>query len=112
MLNDLKTWSSVLAVWANDKPKIAEVWLFGSRVRGDHHDESDLDIALVMAGEGQDVRYNDWFWAADDWKEELKLLLPVPIDLQLGDEDISTSIVGPAIRREGVRVFSRERKKD
>ncbi len=31
--------------------RLASVWVYGSRVRGDHHNESDLDILLVMTGE-------------------------------------------------------------
>jgi nucleotidyltransferase substrate binding protein (TIGR01987 family) len=28
-------------------PFIDEIWLFGSRARGDHHDRSDIDLAIV-----------------------------------------------------------------
>jgi len=28
-------------------PFVEQIWLFGSRARGDHHEKSDIDIAIV-----------------------------------------------------------------
>ncbi len=33
---------------------VAEAILFGSRARGDHHPDSDLDLAVVLKGERRD----------------------------------------------------------
>ncbi len=33
-----------------DIPEISRVLIYGSRARGDHHEESDLDIAIVFRG--------------------------------------------------------------
>lgn len=32
--------------WAAEKPFMIRVWIFGSRARGDHRPNSDLDIAI------------------------------------------------------------------
>jgi predicted nucleotidyltransferase len=107
MNQELNCWSSKLALWAKDKREISELWLFGSRVRGDHRKDSDLDIAVIMAGEDEGDRLGNWIALAEEWEEELKALVPVTIDLDLGDADISEKVVAPALKREGVRIFSR-----
>lgn len=33
-----------------DKFPIVEVWLFGSRARGDAYDDSDADVAIILSG--------------------------------------------------------------
>jgi predicted nucleotidyltransferase len=107
--HELKEWGSVVAAWARAKPSIAEAWFFGSRVRGDHKTDSDLDVALVMVGDSRDRRYTAWHFSADGWAAELNALLPVKVDLDLGDPDIAETAVAPALEREGVRVFFRSR---
>src|SRR5215208_6814654 len=111
MNQDLDYWSSKLALWARDKREISELWLFGSRMRGDHRKDSDLDIAVIMAGENEGDRLGNWIALAEEWEEELKALVPVAIDLDLGDADISEKVVAPALKREGVRIFSRSENK-
>jgi predicted nucleotidyltransferase len=107
----LDFWSSKLALWAKDKREISELWLFGSRVRGDHRQDSDLDIAVIMAGEDEGDRLGNRIALAEKWEEELKTLVPVTIDLDLEDADISEKVVAPALKREGVWIFSRSENK-
>jgi predicted nucleotidyltransferase len=45
---ELKRYANVLAKWAEHLP-LKHIYIFGSRVRGDATDSSDLDIALVFA---------------------------------------------------------------
>jgi predicted nucleotidyltransferase len=110
MTSDLEDWSSVLTLWARAKPQIAEVWLYGSRIRGSFRDDSDLDVAIVMSGKSKEARYGNWVALADSWEKELKALLPVAVDLDIGDEDIAQEVVAPALRREGRRIFQRSEK--
>ena len=35
---------------ARTRYDVRAAYLFGSRARGDHHDESDADIAIILAG--------------------------------------------------------------
>jgi predicted nucleotidyltransferase len=105
--NQLRTWSSNIAHWAQSKREISEVWVFGSRVRGDHRSDSDLDVAVVMLGEDEGSRLGNWIALAEEWEEELQKMVSVPIDLDIGDADIATKVVAPALKREGVRIFSR-----
>lgn len=41
---------------ANLGPAIREVWLFGSRARGDAQDSSDYDVLVVADGEVPDLK--------------------------------------------------------
>src|SRR5438105_638499 len=45
---DLDNIAAALGRWASRHPQIKRVYLFGSRVRGDHHRDSDLDIAVEL----------------------------------------------------------------
>ena len=104
----LKNWTDRLAIWAQQKAEISEVWIFGSRARGAHHDNSDLDVAVSVLGD-KDRRFNIWFWNFGEWKNELQNALPVKIDLSLLDAEIpEKDKVLPAVKREGVRVYRRE----
>ena len=38
--------AGIVADWADGCPGVERVFLFGSRVRGDHRPDSDLDLAI------------------------------------------------------------------
>ncbi|MEY4464013.1 MAG: hypothetical protein RLZZ81_984 [Pseudomonadota bacterium] len=42
-------------------PFIEEIWLFGSRSRGDNHERADIDIAILCPNANQD----DWHQVLD-----------------------------------------------
>ena len=78
---------SVLSEWAAKNPLVARLWVFGSRARGDHRDDSDLDIAIELdltAADGVDESggFATWSFETDGWEEELANLLPFTIDLE------------------------------
>ena len=80
------------------------VYIFGSWARGEAGPESDIDIAVhVEASDGEN--FAEWIFSGDKWESELNLLLPVKVDLDLANPDISSDIVGPAIAREGIMVY-------
>jgi predicted nucleotidyltransferase len=90
-----------VAHWASKKPGIGEVWFYGSRVGGNHREDSDLDIAIVVARPELPREQRDRIFTLNqaDWEDELKdLLRPVRVDLDQGDADISTRIVAPALK--------------
>lgn len=45
---DVETAKRILAEWARDKPLVGRLFIFGSRVRGEHHAHSDLDVAIEL----------------------------------------------------------------
>ena len=37
-----------IVAWAKRHPEIKQVYLYGSRARGDNREDSDIDLALVL----------------------------------------------------------------
>ncbi|WP_186419218.1 nucleotidyltransferase domain-containing protein [Bosea sp. CS1GBMeth4] len=105
--DELGGWCRTLALWAHGKGEIAELWLFGSRARGDHRHDSDLDLAVIMSAGEEGERLGAWIECAREWKAELATLLPVQVDLDIGDADIATTIVAPALKKDGRQIFRR-----
>lgn len=75
-----------IAQWAAAKPLILKVWLFGSRVRGDHKPDSDLDIAIKLDPneiKGIDHKESAELWAFDSkWLQELQEISPYKVQLE------------------------------
>ena len=45
---NIETMATAVAKWAGTEPLIRKAYLFGSRVRGDHRSDSDLDVAVEI----------------------------------------------------------------
>src|SRR5439155_4441739 len=48
MPRELEALAETLAEWISPAPGIPAVYLFGSRVRGDHRPDSDVDVRLHL----------------------------------------------------------------
>ena len=95
--------AEIVAVWASETPIVREAYLFGSRVKGTHGSNSDLDVAIVLFGDNEGYAY--WLCEAEKLRISLSRQLPVPCDLQMmhaGDV-----IAMPAVREHGLLVFER-----
>lgn len=102
-------WKANIRSWAKSQPDVAEVYLFGSRAKGVARPDSDLDIGVVIKSTNPDEdAYTRWFFNADGWRGQLAALLPVRIDLQIANPEISTDIVAPAVKAHGVLIFARD----
>ena len=55
-----------ISEWASGIAQINEVWLYGSRARGDHRPDSDVDLAVVVAGEAVSDRLGIWMFKSWD----------------------------------------------
>ena len=71
------------------------VWLYGSRARGDSHDESDIDLVVVTSG------------GHGDWKRVLELRASAAESEEMEPIWISTRVVSPAwiAERRAVEAF-------
>lgn len=72
--------AAALASWARQKPLVHRVFIFGSRARGDHRPDSDLDIAIELDpaefnGSDDSGGLATWMFATVGWKEELQNLV-------------------------------------
>ena len=72
----------MVSTWAKGKPLVKRVYLFGSRVRGDHGAKSDIDIAVELdpsAFQGSDESGGlaTWMFETKGWRGELQgFILP------------------------------------
>ena len=77
-------------------PFIDEIWLFGSRARGDHKDKSDIDIAVICPKSTED----DWIIVTDIIENSDTLL---KIDCIKFDKDkISTDLFNNILKEKKV----------
>jgi predicted nucleotidyltransferase len=88
--DELRRLVRTLANWIEPAPSIPAVYLFGSRVRGDHRPNSDVDIRVFFSEWGGviDVRDMNW-WQNQNATDfvELKRLLPGPLALHCDSSD-------------------------
>ena len=86
---DLPTLTETVATWADQNPHVAQAYLFGSRVRGDHHPNSDLDVCALPPSGGISTECLQW-WRLDPEVrfESLRLaLLPVQLHIAWKPDD-------------------------
>jgi predicted nucleotidyltransferase len=84
---DLPEIERVVSTWASGKPLVKRVYVFGSRVRGDHQPSSDIDIAVeldasVFQGSDDSGGRATWMFEVQDWREELKKLITLQVQLE------------------------------
>jgi hypothetical protein len=60
MTDDFKRLATILADWAADAPA-ATLYVFGSRVRGDHRPDSDLDVIIQWDYQAMAPADHDWW---------------------------------------------------
>ncbi|QGZ93496.1 nucleotidyltransferase domain-containing protein [Terricaulis silvestris] len=103
-------WISSIQLWARAIPELKQVFLFGSYARGEQGAASDLDLAAIIdvGRKGDDDDLVVWMFSHDDWATALQSRLPVSLDLQLGNPELSSDIVGPAVLAYGVLLYERE----
>jgi hypothetical protein len=78
---ELSDLAEVLADWIKPAPGVPAVYLFGSRVRGDHRPDSDVDVRLFL-NEWKDVcRATMAWWGEQNETDfaDLKSRLPGPL---------------------------------
>ena len=94
--------------WARRHPVIRRVHLFGSRARGDHRPDSDIDLGIEVDREPGDTdALTTWInWKAE-FEESPDLRLSAPVDLQWYDKDAGLVRVGPGVERDGVLLYER-----
>jgi len=84
---DIDKIQEILTKWGKQKPLVKIIYIFGSRARGDHRPDSDLDIALEL--DNNEVPSGDesggiatWMFEAEEWRKELAELIPLEIQLE------------------------------
>lgn len=92
---DLTALASILADWIDPAPNVPAVYLFGSRVRGDHRPESDVDVRVFL-NEWRDLQETDVRWWTDENATDfvaLKARLPGPLGLHRESWDAADAAI-------------------
>lgn len=98
----------VLVSWAQATPNVRRVWLFGSRVKGTHRPDSDLDVAVEIDAVGNDeTPFDTWVGEAAGWKSQLQLRITAALDLQWFDPDGSTPKIQAALGDAASLIYER-----
>ena len=97
-----------LTSWAARNPQIRRVVLFGSRVKGTHRANSDLDIAIELeAGEDSNATLANWMQFSNVWKREVSAIVPFEVDLQWLDRYGATSVIEQGVKEANEVVYAR-----
>ena len=104
---DLSDLTDRIACWASKERWIAAVYMFGSRVKGTAHEDSDLDIAvrLNLSDEGEAL---GWFMGEEKrWEQELNSLVPYKVHLELYHA-VATNNVVSYVSDHGIMIWERK----
>ena len=73
-----------IVAWAAGNNCVREVWLFGSRVRGDSRSDSDVDLAIVLMppSEGTNWALGTYVSKEVGWQRELGATLGRHVSLE------------------------------
>jgi hypothetical protein len=86
---ELQALARILADWIEPAPNIPAVYLFGSRVRGDHRPDSDVDVRLFLS-EWRNLTTVDMEWWGEQNETDfaaLKSRLPGPLAIHREQTD-------------------------
>lgn len=81
-------------------PFIEEIWLFGSRARGDNQDRADIDLAIYCPK----AEFQDWSKVLDIIDEADTLL---KIDCLRLDKLDNSAPIKTSIMTEGIKLYDR-----
>jgi predicted nucleotidyltransferase len=106
-MNMRDEWVMGLRSWAASNESVRQLWLFGSRARGDARDNSDVDLAIALM---PPVGTHDWalgnyYCFETEWKQQLQAIVGRAVSigpLVPGEES------DVRVRREGVLIWARE----
>ena len=107
---DLPALAEAVAMWVDAAPGVPSVYVFGSRVRGDHRPDSDVDLFFLQEEWDASSENVDW-WQAQSMAEyrDLGDALPGPLHILLEAYDASRATV-LAARADPARVVLKVRK--
>ncbi len=98
-----------LGAWARQRPGICRLWIFGSRARGTHRPNSDLDIAFEIDRLQSDAAAEEFqTQVRPAWVSDLSALFGLKVHLEpmVGE---ATNVAG-YVRNSGELAYERARR--
>jgi len=97
-----------VCAWAEQKPEISRVWLFGSVAKGTSHEGSDIDLAVLVdefeLGRQSPATYR--MFEKEPMTEQLAGILNQIVQVEFYDPAHSAVIV-PAVDEHGIVLYER-----
>ena len=99
-MDELRKLAEVFAEWCEPATGLQQVYLFGSRVRGDNRPDSDVDIRIFMEEWRPDAAACQW-WTHQNISdfEELKAKLPGPLAIHRDTPDLADAAIRAGARQ-------------
>ena len=104
-VNTIDEIRAVVSAWASDRPLIERVILFGSRARGDHQPNSDIDLAIAVSAQEGSTTGGTYFVYRREWKRELEEALEWEISL-IHDDPNGDPEVQANLCNEGISLYT------
>jgi predicted nucleotidyltransferase len=96
-----KQLARTIAKWASTAPTVT-IYVFGSRVRGDHRTDSDVDICIQFPETISDALLDWWEDSQATDFADLKARLPGPLKILEEDDPVWQMVaIAPALHPEG-----------
>ena len=96
-----------IVLWAKKHRDIKQVYLYGSRARGDNKPGSDIDLAIMMnMRAGDENAFATWIFWQEDFKENPDLHLSSEIHLQWYEKNEGLERVGPGVENDGILLYT------
>jgi len=100
-----------IAKWAKEEPLIANIYLFGSRIRGDFKEYSDLDVAIELDPNNIKNDFSEgglatWIHSAPAWRKKIQMFLKVTLHLEWY-HPLYTPKVGNALQMSSILIFKK-----
>jgi len=101
--------AAAVAKWAGTQPLVRKAYLFGSRVRGTHRPDSDLDVAVeIVTLPCDDGPFTTWTCEAQRLKTSIAGVVHVAIDLEWYGDEVETPRIHAALKQSSVVVYDVE----
>lgn len=104
---DIDDLAAAVAKWARTQPLIRKAYLFGSRVRGTHRPDSDLDVAVeIFSLPGDSCPLATWIGESHRLEESISGIVPVIIDLDWYGGEAETPRLHMALKQSSLVVYT------
>jgi len=100
--------TDAIARWAATNPYIRRVWVYGSRAKGTHRPDSDIDIAVELEPVADsEEALTVWMAHAGAWRWQLQSGISPKVDLEWFDPDGTTRVVEAGLDEAKVLIYER-----